>query len=226
MVMRKPLYYLSEVLSSCLDEAEFPQEIGEVFDAYLERLRASYGYVGGLKNTVTVLAEKTPFRFLDGVFFAPALEDAHRHGVFREQRDERNSLSGVCVKVLLDWCRRGNFQERLVMISAVVYPFAKEPDGDGIVLSEQAHAILEATQDSAAVLRNLGLSAHDSSGVDWSLANILAKRRQAFETLLKHDRSDIRSAAETQIAQIEKREVQERRCQREIDRQREQRFEW
>ena len=217
-------YYLSEVLSSCLDEAEFPQEIGEVFDAYLERLRASYGYVGGLKNTVAVLAEKTPFRFLDGVFFAPALEDAHRHGVFREQRDERNSLSGVCVKVLLDWCRRGNFQERLVMISAAVYPFAKEPDGDGIVLSEQAHAILEGTQAPSTVLRNLSSFVQPSS---WSgsLADLIEKRCQAFETLRRHDRSNIRVAATTRIAEIKRWEAQERQREQAMDRQREQRFE-
>ena len=218
-------YHLSEVLSSCLDEAEFPQEIGEVFDAYLERLRTSYGYDGGLNNAVAVLAEKTPFRFLDGVFFDPDLEDDHRHGIFREQHDERNSLSGVCVRVLLDWCRRGNFQERLAMISEAVYPFVKEPDGDGIVLSEQAHAIVEATQVPSTVLRNLTSFVQPSS---WSgsLADIIAHRRQALETLLEHDRPGIRAAAATHIAEIKRWEAQERQREQAMDRQREQRFEW
>ena len=31
-----------------------------------------------------VLAEKAPFRFLDGIFFDPALTDLHRHNGFRE----------------------------------------------------------------------------------------------------------------------------------------------
>jgi hypothetical protein len=58
------------------------------------------------------------------------------------------------------------------------------------------------------------------------LADIIAKRGQAFEVLLKHERPDIRAAAETQIAEIKRREEQERRYERENDRQREQRFEW
>ena len=217
-------YRLAEVLAPCLDEAEFPQETGEVFEAYLERLRESYGYVGGLKKTVAVLAEKTPFRFLDDAFFDPALEDAHRRGIFREQHDERNSLSDVCVKVLLDWCRQGNFQERLVMISEAVYPFAKELDDDETVLSEQARAILEATRDPSTVLRNLS-SFVRPSGWSGSLADIIEKRCQAFETLRRHDRSDIRVATAAQIAEIKRWEAQERQREQAMDWQREQRFE-
>ena len=55
--------HLSEVLKSCMDEVEFPEETSEVFDAYFVRLRASYGYVGGIEEAVAVLAEKATFRF-------------------------------------------------------------------------------------------------------------------------------------------------------------------
>ena len=219
-------YYLSVVLASCLDEAEFPEETDEVFDMYLKCLKAWGGQVHGIEPAAAVLAEKAPFRFLDGVFSDPRIQDAHRQGVFRTQHDGKNPLSRIRVETLLAWCRQGGYQERLAMLSEAIYPFEKGPDSDGVVLSEQARAILEAAEDSSAVLRNLGFSAHHSSGVDWSLANILAKRRQAFETLLKHDRPDIRAAAETQITEIKRREEQERRYERESDRQSEQRFEW
>ena len=219
-------HYLSEVLASCLEEVEFPEETARVIDAYLEQLRASYGYVYGLEEAVTVLAEKATSRFLDGVFFDPILEEHHRQGVFREQHDEKNLLSGVSAQALLDWCRQGDFQvqERLSMLSGAIYPFEKEPDGDGVVLSEQARAIIEEAQDPSVILRNL-CSSVQPSGWSGSLADIVAKRGQAFEVLLKHERPDIRAAAETQIAEIKRREEQERRYERESDRQREQRFE-
>ena len=217
-------HYLSEVLASCLDEIEFPEGTGEVLDAYLARMRASHGH-DGLENAVTVLAEKATSRFLNGVFIDPALEDHHRHDVFREQRDEKNLLSGVSAEALLDWCRQGDLQERLIMISQAIYPFGKEPDGDGIVLSEQARAVIEAAQDPSIILRSLCsfVPPRVSSG---SSADMIAKRCRAFEVLLKHDRSDIRAAAEAQVGEIKRGEEQVRRREQDIDRQRDQRFEW
>ena len=219
-------YDLSVVLASCLDEAEFPGETDEIFDLYLKCLKTWGGQVHGIEEAVIVLAEKATFRFLDTVFFGPGIEDAHRYGVFHGIFDEKNPLSGVCVERLLAWCRRGNFQERLVMISEAICPFEKGPGSDGVALSQKAHAIIDAAQDASKVLRNFGFSVRHSGGAEWSLANIIAKRRQAFETLLKHGRPDIRAAAETQIAEIKRREEQERRYEQESDRQREQRFEW
>ena len=206
-----------------MDEVEFPEETSEVFDAYFVRLRASSGYVGGIEEAVAVLAEKATFRFLDGIFFDSALKD-YCHNVFKERHDEKNPLSSVCVATLLDWCRQGDFQERLSMISEAIYPFEKELEGDGVVLSEQARAIMDATQDPSTVLRNL-CSFVRPSGWSGSLANIITKRRQAFEMLLKHDRSDIRVAAVAQIAQINEWEDKERRRERAYDERREQSFE-
>ena len=216
-------YHLSKVLRSCMDEVEFPTETGEVFDAFLTRLRASYGYVSGIEKAVAILAEKAPFRFLDGIFFDAALKD-YRHTVFRVGRDEKNPLSGVSVTTLLDWCRQGDLQERLIMLSEAIYPFKKEPEGDGVVLSEQAYAIIDATRDPSTVLRNFCSSVRPN-GWSGSLANIIAKQGQAFRALLEHDRSDIRDAAEAVIAQISQWEERERHLERAEDERREQRFE-
>ena len=219
-------YNLSVVLASCLDEIEFPEETGKVFDMYFRCLNAWGGQVHGIEPVAAVLAEKATFRFLDGVFFYPRIEDAHRHGVFEEQHDEKNLLSGVRVETLLDWCRQSdNSQERLGIISGAIYPFEKEHDGDGIALSKQALAIIGETQDPSKVLRNLGCYASHPSGGWGSLADIIAKRCQAFETLLKHERSDVREAAAAQIAEIKRREEQERRVEQAIYQRREQSFE-
>ncbi len=86
---------LSEVLKSCMDEAEYPEETNNVFGAFFDRLKASHGYVGRIKQAVSVLAEKGTFRFLEGIFFDPAIEDYHRVGVFKERQDQTNLLSNV-----------------------------------------------------------------------------------------------------------------------------------
>ena len=220
-------YDLSVVLASCLDEAAFPEEIDDIFATYLKCLKAWSGQIHGIEEAVVVLAEKATFRFLDTVFYGPGIEGVHRDGVFHGIFDEKNPLSGVCAEKLLAWCWQGSdFQERLVMISEAIYPFEKGPDSDGVIsLSEQARTIIEEAQDPSAILRNLCPSVRPSSWLG-SLADIIAKRRQASETLLKHDRPDIHAAAVTHIAELKRREEQERRYEQTRDRQREQRFEW
>ena len=219
-------YDLSVVLTFCLDEVEFPEETGDIFNMYLKCLKAWGGQIHGIEEAAAVLAEKATSRFLDTVFLGPGIEGVHRHGVFHGIFDEKNPLSGVCTEKLLAWCWQGSdSQERLALISEAIYPFEKDPDGTGVVLSKQTHAIIEAAQAPSAVLRNL-CSSVCPSGWSGSRADIIAERRQAFETLLEHERSEIRIAAGTQIAEIKRWEAQERQCEQAMDRQYEQRFEW
>ena len=214
-------YPLSEVLKSCIDETEFPKETSDVFDAYSACLKKSYGYGSEIKVIETVLAEKATFRFLDLIFFDPGQKDYY----YRKISNERSRpLSNVNIATLFNWCRQGNFQERLSMISEAIYPFEEETQSDSVVLSEQAHAILDATEDPLTVLRNFSAFVHPDvwSG---SAADIIAKRCQAFEVLLKHNRSDIRNMAATQISQIKESEESTRQHERAYYKQSEQRFE-
>ena len=110
------------------------------------------------------------------------------------------------------------------MLSEAICSFEKEPEGDGVVLSEQVYAIIDATQDPSTVLRNFCSSVRPS-GWSGSLANIIAKRGEAFKTLLKHDRSDIRDAAKAAIVQIKQWAERERSLEQAEDERREQRFE-
>ena len=139
---------LSVILKSCMNEYEFPEETGDVIEAVFARLRASDGYVDDIWKTVAVLVEKSPLQFLDRIFFDTALEDDHRHVVFQCPHRNNNLLSDVDVVTLMNWCRQGGFQERLTMISEAVFPFDEETDGESIVFSEQAYAIIDATQKS------------------------------------------------------------------------------
>ena len=212
---------LSEVLKSCMDETEFPEETSDVFDAYFVLLKEPYYYSNNIGEIAAVLVEKATFRFLDLIFFDPTLKDYRRRRVFNERH---HPFSNVSIATLFSWCRQGNFQERLNMISEAIYPFEEEPGSDCVVLSEQAHTLIDATQDPDTVLRNFSafVQPYTYSG---SAVTIIAKRRQAFEVLLKHNRSDIRNAAATQISQIKESEESMRRLERNDYRQSEQRFE-
>lgn len=214
-------HLLSEVLKFCMDETEFPKETSDVFDAYSACLRKSYGYGSVTKVIETVLAEKATFRFLDLIFFDPAQKD---YRYLKISNEHYCPLSNVNIATLFNWCRQGNFQERLSMISEAIYPFEEETESDSVVLSEQAHAILDATKDPLTVLRNFSAFVHPDvwSG---SAADIIAKRCQAFEVLLKHNRSDIRNMAATQISQIKESEESMRQHERAYYKQSEQRFE-
>ena len=208
---------LSAILKFCMDESVFSEETGDVIEAYFVRLSASYGYVGSIGQSVAVMVEKAPFQFLDRIFFDTALQDYHRYAVFKESHHKKNPLSNVNVVTLMNWCRQGEFQERLTMISKAIFPFENKPDGEGIIFSEQAIAIVHAAQKPSTIISNFSESILPS-GWSGSLADIIAERCRAFETLLEHDRSDIRSAASTQIARIREQEIWERQRERQRER--------
>ena len=218
-------HYLSEVLASCLDEDEFPEMTACVINACIEEFRKSFGSVYGIEDAATVLAEKATFRFLDGVFFDPILEEHHRQGVFRELRNERNLLSGVSGQILLEWCEQGDFQERLAMLSGAIFPFRKEDGGDRVVLSEQAYAVIEAAREPSEILENLASSVWHPMSKSWSDADVIAMRGQAFEVLLKHECPDVVAAAAAQIDEINERVEGMRNYEQAWAREREQRFE-
>ena len=215
---------LSEVWKSCMDEDEFPEETNAVRDAYFVRLKKSHGFVDDIEKAVAVLAERATVRFLDGVFFDPTLQDYHRQAIFKEQREGRNALSNIHAAKLLDWCERGNFQRRLLLISGAVFPFEEEAEGSGVVFSNQALAVLNGTQDPVTVLGNF--ASYVGPNICWgSGADVIAKRSRPFEALLEHDRPEIRRAAQEQVVRIKEWEAQERALDRALDKHNEQRFE-
>ena len=216
--------HLSEVLGTCLDGNVLPEETEDVWDAYFGRIRTSHLDMWQMETTSAVLAQKGTFRFLDGMFQDSGLADTQRFWAFREGIRSKSPLSGVRAQLIMDWCRRDDFQDRLRMVSEAIYPFEERQD-DELVLSEQALAIIKETEDPSAVLSHLSLSACSPRGHSGSVSDAIAKRCEAFRTLFRHERLEVREAAAAQIDEIEKREEQERQYERAIDRRFEQRFE-
>ena len=210
-------HHLSRVLDKCMHEDEFPAETQTVVDAVFFRWNNSYGMFGGIDDAVSVVAERSPIAFLDGLFFSPGVKEHHRYHVFRERRHARNPLSNVPVKTLLRWCELGDFQERLMLIADLIFPFAEDTASDKIVLSEQARGLIDATDNPNALLDVLSRCI-EPSVISGSLANLIATRADALRTLLTHERADICAAANQVLIQM--REWENEARQREVEKDR------
>ena len=212
------------ILEFCLDESEFPEESREVFDAFLARVISTYGTTGGLYNSSTVLAEKLPARFLDGIFLNPACPASYRRQLFLERHQRANALDHIAISELMDWCRQGNFQERILVLAEAAYPFTCDDELDAVALSQLANAMIDVTDDPAAVL---GHFANRTCPRAWSgsRADIIARRAGSLEILLEDGRPKVRRAAEERLAWIRRLVERERRGEQAEDQRRDQRFE-
>ena len=215
---------LSRVLDKCMHEDEFPAETRAVADALFFRWNKSYGMSGGIEDAISLVAERSPIRFLDGVFFNPGLEEHHRHNAFRERRHARNPLSDVPAETLLRWCEQGEFQKRLIMIADLIVPFAEDTGSKKIVLSEQAKALIDASDNPGAVLDILSRYGQPSV-ISGSLANFISTRADAFRSLLAHERTDICAAANGVLLQMNQRENEARSREAKTHGERQQAFE-
>ena len=215
---------LPDVVAFCLDEAEFPQEATDLLNTFLARANYPYAFAAAFRATATVLAEKLSFRFLDGAVLDSALEDHHKRRLFAESPRLTFPLDHVDEPTLIDWCRQGDFEQRLTALSRAIHPFAHQGEGNSVVFSGQARAILDAAQNPAAVLGNFADSIRPNA---WSgsLADIIAARCRPFEALLLDDRPNIRMAAQVLVSQIRTFEREERQVELDRVRRRDQRFE-
>ena len=216
--------HLAVVLKFCLDAAESPKDTTDALDAFLARIIRTYGTTGGLRKATAVFAEKVPAPFLDGIFLNPACTGSYRRELFSERRQGWHPLDRIGVTELMNWCHQGDFQERLTMLSQVVHPFTDDSEGEVTSFSELAHAIIDLTHNPEVILGNFANSIHPS-GWSGSLADIIARRCQPFETLAQDDRPVVSGAAEQLIVRIRRLEDRARKRERLEERERDQRFE-
>ena len=216
--------HLARVLGVCLDDTVSLRQTDEVAEAFLARVKNTGGMTGGLHASVAMLARKIPFRFLDDVFLSPDLDPYHRRELFAERHRPEDALFSLDTATQIEWCRTGDFQKRLTMLSQAIHPFARQKEGGDIAFSEQAHAIINFAHDTPVVLDNFANSVQPS-GWSGSLAEIIEARLRPFEALLQESRREIRSAVESIIPRIREWERCERKSEQREDRERDQRFE-
>ena len=218
-------HHLSDVLNACLDERAFLTETQDLLDALFIRWNASYGMLDDIERAIGVLAEKVTIGFLDGIFVSSMVEERHRNRVFRERRNIQNPLAKVSIEPLLNWCKQGDFQQRVKKIAEVIFPFVEEPRSALVSLSDQARALIEVTTEPLTVLNTFSRRINPTVR-SFNHARLIARRAQAFKTLRGHDRADIRAAAKQVIAQMKEREEEERKRETMNDERRERTFEW
>ena len=213
-------HHSSRVLDEFLHQDPFPDETQAVLDAVFIRWNNSYGVFGGIEDALRIVAERSPTRFLDGLFVSPGVQEHHRYHVFRERRRAINPLSNVPAETLLCWCERGEFQERLMMVAELIVPFAQATGSEEIVLSEQARALIDASDNPSALLDILSRYG-ERRVISEGLANLISARAEAFRTLLTHERTDVRAAANQLLIRMSQREkdARDREAQTHGDRQ-------
>ena len=216
-------HYLSIVLKKSINEDEIDEQIVELLDALSASLRQSHGYLGNLGEAVGVIAEKTTDRFLNGFFLDSGLQDHEREQVFRERR-MGNPLSGIGASKLLDWCRQGDFERRLVILAGAICPFGKGSEEGELRLTEQAQSLVEAASMPNAILEAYALEFNPPYWTG-NLSEAFKSQRKALRVLLEHDRADIRGAAKALVERIRHEERKRRQWERDEDQRRRRRFE-
>lgn len=214
----------SNVLKACMDDTRFPTEIEDLFDAFFSCLKSGRGSAIRLAKTVTTLAEKTPVRFLDGAFASDTSNVSLRFVLFSPGASRENPLSRIHTPRLLEWCRQGEFQTRLVMLAKSIDPFAEEPDTGDQIFSGHAKAIIDATANLAVVLSSFAQSIF-SNGLTNNQDDIVTRRRRLFEVLLRNGGPGTRTAAEAAIHSIDIRRRWEAEAMVGPDREQDHRFE-
>ena len=214
----------ASVLNACIDNTLFPKETDALFEAFISCVNSGRGSTIGLTKTVTVIAEKMPLRFLNGALASDSGNVTSRYILFGRATNDRNPLSRISTAALLDWCQKGDFQNRLLTLAEWIDPFVEQGKTPELIFSVHARAIIDATTNPHEVLSNFADSAFSLDPADNHL-DIIAKRRLPFEILCRDGGLRTRAAAQVAIHQIDERHRRESEAGDELDRDHEQRFE-
>ena len=214
----------SNVLKVCVQDTLFLAETEDLFEAFFSCVNTGKASAIGLAKTVTTLAEKMPLRFLDGAFASDSSNVTSRYILFSLATNRENPLSCISTSALMNWCRKGDFQARLLSLTDWIDPFAEQNEAAEIDFSGHAKAIINATANPSSVLSSFAESIYSVSLTN-NQDNIVTRRRRPFEALLRDGGPRTRTAAEAAIHRIDEKQRREREAS--IDRygEQDQRFE-
>ena len=165
-----------------------------------------------------------PVGFLNGSFASDSNNVTRRYILFSRATNGENPLSLIPTPALLDWCRKGELQARLLMLAESIYPFEELRETAEVGFSEHAKAIIDATANLPAVLSSFAESVFNISLTN-NQHDIVMRRRRPFEVLLRDGGPRTRTAAEAAIHRIDERQCWEREATVDRDREQDQRFE-
>ena len=214
----------ASVLNACIDNTLFPKDSDALVEAFFSCVNSGRGSAIGLTKTVNALAEKIPFRFLDGALASESSTVTSRYILFGRASNGENPLSSISTAILLDWCRQGDFQGRLRMLAESIDPFVEQGQTAEAIFSETAQAIIDATENPTEVLLDFAESAFSMHFTN-NRTDIIAKRRFPFEVLSRDGGPQIRVAALAAIHRIDERQRRGNEVLDELHGEHDQRFE-
>ena len=213
----------SNVLKACMNNTRAGGETENLFEAFFSCVYNGKGSAIGLAKTATTLAERMPLQFLDGAF-ASDCNVTSRYILFGRATNGENPLSRVSTAALLDWCRRGDLQERLLMLAEWIEPFAEQGHDAEPMFSDTARLIIDATEDPNTVLLVFAESAFSMRFTN-NQEGIIARRRVPFEVLSRNGGPRTRAAALASIHRIDEGQRRQSEVSDELHEERDQRFE-
>ena len=214
----------STVLQACMDDTHVLEDSDGPLEAFFDCVNNGQGSAIGLAETVKTLAEKMPLSFLDGAFASDSSNVSSRYILFGRATNGKNPLSRIPTGALLDWCCKGDVQARLLMLAEWIDPFVERAGTAELDFSDQAKAIIDATTDPSAVLSSFVDSVFSVHFTD-NHEDIIAKRRLAFEVLIRDGGPRTRVAAEAVIHYIDERQRRQKEISVDHFREHDQRFE-
>ena len=207
---------LEKVLDNCIDKCRPGKDLDELMEAFFECQRDPSVSLLEPHKVQRTLAGRQPDLFLDRAFREGEDYERARSWILREGMSAENPLSCIEAADMLAWCRQGDYQNRLAALAEHIFPFSGEMEAAGAILSERARTILDEAKDRAGILSSYARSVQPGM---WSgsMADIIARRVPAFESLLDDPRPDVREAARTILLDIRSWEAEWRRKEEQRD---------
>ena len=195
------MHNLEKVLDNCIDRCRPTKDLYELMEAFFECQKDPSIALIEPNRIQRILVGRQPDLFLDRAFRGDEAYERARSWIFRESLSEENPLSCIDAEDLLAWCRRGDYQQRLATMAEFIFPFSGEMEAAGAILSRQARAILDEAEDRAGILSSYARSVRPGIWSE-SLADIIARRLPAFESLLNDRRPNVKEAVRTVLLDL------------------------
>jgi hypothetical protein len=218
-------YDLEQVLTSALAHCGAEEEEKQLLDCLFSRMESRFGFFPHFEKAIQVIAKSRPDAFLDRLLaYATTQEDDDIHWVDNALR-ESPPLDTVSPDKLASWCNRVSDIRRWKLVVRAISVFEAETEKEnGLKLSEQAHALLNACPEPEVIVAGFGWKLHPKS---WSgnLSEHIAQRSSALTELLKSDNQRVVTAAKELLERAKAMEESERILEQKEDANREQTFE-
>jgi len=217
-------FCMESVLRAALRFKDNEAEKFKWLDTIMTVVDKNYGYVYGFNKSITATASLMPNAFLDRVVEGSQEQQSRRQFFISRGGLEWSPLAGIDVNVLINWCQINKNNHHWQLIASGLAPWINNLEKDGLVISEPAMKLLEASPDPISIIEVFA-NRVSRSPISGSHVDEMQPIADAVARLAEHKRDDIAEASRIILAKINKYITCERLTERRRDITREQNFE-